>query len=242
MARQTRYGWRWLVVLFGGLAWLSIGCSPQSLTMFLLPFDGANKQEPEYKLFPDKKFYAEGKEIKLVVLSNFANAQFQPDIRPADHELADAVSEHLRLRCQANKQKLKLVPQAEVQSYQMKGIDDGDITPLDIGKKFKADYVLDLTIQKFSLYQEKSYPRMFCGNTQIGIKLYKMDTKGEEPVVFTKAYANRFTNTHGDALLEAGNSDPTDFRRAFMSKLGKEISRMFIPYDQDETKQSAPWD
>ena len=182
MAHQTRYGWRWFVVLVGGMAWLSVGCSPQSLTMFLLPFDGANKQEPECKLFPDKSLFAEGKEIKLVILSNFANAQFQPDIRPADRELADTLTEHLRLRCQANKQKLKLVPQADVQNFQMKGVaDDGDVTPLDFGKKFKADFVLDLTIQKFSLYQEKSYPRMFCGNAQIGIKLYKVDSKGEEP-------------------------------------------------------------
>ncbi len=87
MAHQSRYGWRWALVLCGGLAWLSIGCSPQSLTMFLLPFDD-NKKEPDYKLFPDKKFFAEGPEIKLVVLANFARTE----LRPRDHARGTGIS------------------------------------------------------------------------------------------------------------------------------------------------------
>ncbi len=243
MSRQSRYGWRWFLVLLGGLSWLSIGCSPQTLTMFMLPFED-NKAEPEYKLFPDKKLFAEGKEIKLVVLSSFARTELKPDIMPAAHELADVVSEHLRLRCQANKRTLKIVPQAEVRNFEMKELNtEGDVSPLDIGKKFKADFVLDMSIEKFGLFQEKSYPRMFGGSAQINIKLYKMDNKGENPVVFTKSYAATYTGSRGDSLMEVGNSNPAEFRHLFMSKrLGPDISRLFISYDPDETKKSAGWD
>src|SRR5947208_2436748 len=107
MSKQTRsrYGWRWFLVLLGGLSWLSIGCSPQTLSMFLMPFTD-NKVDPEYKLF------AADKEVTLVILSNFKDAQFQEEIRKADTELADQVSQFLRNRCEANKHKLKLIPQA----------------------------------------------------------------------------------------------------------------------------------
>jgi hypothetical protein len=242
MAHQSRYGWRWFLVLLAGAAWLSIGCGPQELTMFLLPFDD-NKQEPEYKLFPDKKFFAEGKDIKLIVLANFTRTELRPDIRPADRELAEAVSEHLRLRSQANKRTLKLVSEADVASFEMrlKEQNDGEASPLEIGKKFKADYVLDLAIEKFGLYQEKTFPRAFGGTAQIHIKLYKVDCKDENPLVFKKAYTGTYTGTRG-GLIEVGNSNPAEFRHLFMTKLGREISRMFIAYDPDETKQSAAWE
>src|SRR5262245_42038367 len=90
---RSRYGWRWLLVLIAGISGFSIGCNPQTLSMFLLPFTD-NKNDPEYKLF------AADKEINLVVLSSFAHRQFNPDYAPADHELAEHVALAMRKRCQ----------------------------------------------------------------------------------------------------------------------------------------------
>ena len=46
-AARSRYGWRWILILIGGLAWVSIGCSPQTLSVFLMPFTD-NNTPPEY--------------------------------------------------------------------------------------------------------------------------------------------------------------------------------------------------
>lgn len=228
---RSCYGLRWFLVLFGGLSWLSLGCNPQSLSMLLLPFND-NKKDPDFKLF------ATDKEVNLVILSNFTHAQFQPDLMPVDRELADSVASALRKRCQDNKHALKIVPQAEVRSFYQKQLSEGDVAPLEIGKNFKADYVLELSIDSFGLYQKGSYPKMFRGTAQITANLYKMKVKHEDPLVFTKHYRPDFAGSRG-VPMEVGNSNPADFRRIFMTRISRDISRSLIAFPLDELKE---WD
>ena len=79
-----RHRWRWIMVLIGLTSWISIGCTPASLTMMLMPWMD-NKLDPEYKLF------AADKELTVVILSNFAQPQLHPDPQPAEMELAEKV-------------------------------------------------------------------------------------------------------------------------------------------------------
>jgi hypothetical protein len=231
MAKQTRsqIGWRWFLVLFGGLSWLSLGCSPQSLSMFLMPF-GDNKTEPDgYKLFAEKD-----KELTVVVLSNFKESQFQEDIRKADTELADQVSMYLRKRCEENKHKLKLISQAQVRSYQLKQLAKDDLDPVEMGKHFKADFVLQLEIDSLRIYEPRSYPKMFRAASQIDVKLYKIKGKEDDGyVVLDKPYNAEFPKEPINA--EGGN--PAQFRRMFLDKAGREISRMFIAYPPEEMRE-----
>lgn len=235
MAHQPlapRLGWRWSLILCGGLAWLSLGCSPQTLTMFLLPFTD-DKKDPEYKLF------TKDSEVQLVILSNFATRQFQPEIMPADRELADSVAGHLRKRCQANKHNLKLVPQADVRAYQLKQMaEEGDVSPFEIGKHFKADFVLDLTIEQFGLFKKDGYPKMYGGSTRINVQLFDTKTKDEEPPVFRKSFVCEYSGSRG-IPMEVGNSNPADFRQMFIRRLGRDISRLLIAFPLDELKE---WD
>jgi hypothetical protein len=230
MAKKTRshYGWRWFLVLFAGLSWLSLGCSPQSLSMFLMPFTD-NKTDPEYKLFTADK------EITLVVLSNFKESQFQEEIRKADTELADQVSLFLRKRCEDNKHKLKLIAQAKVHSFQLNQIADYNFDPVEVGKKFKADYVLQLEIDSLRLYVPRSYPKLFQGTAQINVKLYKVKAKDDDGyLVFDKTYNPEFPKEPINA--EGGN--PAQFRRAFLEKAGREITRMFVAYPPEEKRDN----
>jgi hypothetical protein len=228
MTRKSRYGSRWLLVLFGALSWLSIGCNPQMLTMFLMPFQDG-KKDPEYKVFADSK------EIKLVVLSHFDTKPFQPELIPAEQELATSVCESLRERCTANKHTLKLIPQVEVRNFQLRQLsEDGAIAPLEIGKKFKADFVLDLSIEEFDIYQKRSVPRLYYGSTQVNIKLYKL-AKDDNSEVFSSRYRNEYNPNKG-VPLEVGNSNPAGFRNLYLKRVSRDISRMFIAFDPDELK------
>jgi len=233
MATRTntsRPGWRWLLVVFAGMAWLSLGCNPQTLSLMLLPFSDNNK-EPEYKLF------AADKEISLVILANFTDRQFQPEYIPADVELAEQLGAAMRKRCQANKHALKIVPQADVRALQQKYLSEGGGDALDIGKKFKADYVLDLSIEAFSLYQKDAFPKMYKGTSRINIKLYNVKAKDDDPLVFRKSINLDYSGSR--IPLEVGNSNPADFRQMFARRMGRDLSRMFIAFPADELKE---WD
>ncbi len=236
MARQirSRLGLRWFLFICS-LPWLAFGCNPQSLSMLLMPFTD-NKVDPtEYKLFKSDK--DKDKEVTLVVLANFKESQFQEEIRKADVELAEQVSHYLRKRCEENKNKLKLIPQAQVRSMQLKQLseDEHELDPVEMGKKFKADFVLHLEIERIQIYEPKSYPKMFRATTQININLYRMKAKDAEDAqpVRDKLYAVEYPK---DAIQMEGLS-PAQFRRSFLDKAGREISRMFIAFSPDELRE-----
>jgi hypothetical protein len=229
MVRHTSFAasrrWGWIVILLGGLAWVSIGCNPQSLSMIMMPWTD-NKAAPEYKLFSDKKT------IKLVILANFRleGRSMPQEIVPAEHELAESVSQFFNKRCLENKQKIEIVSHMKVRDFQVK---DPDANPIEIGKHFKADYVLELDINSLSVYA-KIQPKMFKGSAEIEANLYKMDAKEGEYKVFTKNIASEYPVSRPP--VEANGASPVPFRRAFITELGREISRLFIPFDPEEKK------
>lgn len=222
---------RWFPVFVAAAAWLSIGCNPAMLTMFLLPFTD-NKKDPEHLLF------AADKEITLVVLSKFSETETRPDYSPADVELGESVAGALRKRCQENKHKLKLIPQPDVRSHYLSQLaQDGDTSPVAIGKKFKADYILTLNIDSFSLYQKDALPRMYRGTARVNIDLYNVNAKGEDPLAFHTTHNADFGGSR--VPIEVGNRNPADFRHMFVRRMARDVSRMFIAFPLDELKE---WD
>jgi hypothetical protein len=219
----------WCLILLGCLAWLSLGCSPQTISMVLMPFVD-NNIEPEYKLCTPKK------EVKLVILASFAQAEFRDDMLPAETELPEHVKNAFRIRCNNTKYKVKVISSAEVRNFQQKeDLGTGETAALAIGKHFKADYVLDLSIRSFELYEPKSTPKLFRARTEIGVCLYKMNVKDEDPKVFTKSFSAVFPG-EGRGPSDAGNTPAAALRQVFLEKVARNLTRLFISYDPEEKK------
>jgi hypothetical protein len=225
VALASRRGW--FFILLGGLACIAAGCNPQALTMFAMPFTDP-KTPPDYKLFADNK------EVTLVILTSFAQQamQVREEVRPAEMELPEHVADAFRKRCQANKHKLKIVPQTEVHNYLQKELISGELSePVEIGAHFKADFVLDISIKKMSLYEPNSYPKILNGLTQIALTLYKVNVKEGEHKVYSKI---DFSYTSSNPMF--AEMDVATFRGGFLSKVARNISREFIAYDPEEKK------
>jgi hypothetical protein len=183
-----------------------------------------NKIEPEHKLF------AQDKELTLVILSSFAQPPINPDLQVAEMELPDKLAQFFRKRCQENNHKIKIVSYADVQNYRIKQGAIGPLTPLDTGKHFKADYVLDLTINNFSLYEKKAVDKLFRGEVEVSINLYKVDVKDGNNLVFNKVF-----NTEGTrSPMDAGNVSAAALRGLLLTKVSRDISKMFIAYPPEE--------
>jgi hypothetical protein len=225
---NSRYGWRWILILLGVVSWVSIGCSPQSLTMFLMPFDDNNIQ-PEYPLFKTEK------DITFAIITNFARPEIQPDLQAADVELAEMVSLAFRKRCEDNKHKIKLVPTVQVRSQELKQrqLTGGEVSAVDIGKSLKATYVLELTFNSLSLYEKITYPPHYRGRTNIVVSLYKVDVKDGDHKVFIKEYPRVYPSEP----VEASSMTPTSFRRNFLVKVSNDIAKMFISYPPEERRE-----
>ena len=216
------------LMLSGALVFCSIGCNPQMLTLALLPFDDG-KQQPEYKLFAEKK------EITIAIATSFARAQTDPDLQGADSELADDLETSFRLRCGENKHKIKFIPHAEVRSQQLKQSFSRDGNPVALGKSLKADYVLDVTINSLKLYDKIYGAKMFRGRGDLTINLYKMDVKDGSHRVFSKEYT-RVHPREDRPSIDAGASSAAAYRNLYVGKIASEVSRMFIAFDEREKK------
>jgi hypothetical protein len=235
MAKQTlhaksQYGWRWLLVLTGVLAWVSIGCNPQSLSMLLMPFQGDDGVQPEYKMF------IKDKEVTLAIVTNFVKPDIRPDMQGADTELAEQLSMAFRKRCEENKHKLKLIPMAQVRSNQLKQqLDGGDYSPVTLGAALKADYVLDLSVNSFSLYEKGNISKMFRGTTDISINLYSVVPKDGVHRVKSKEF--QCSHPRNGVPIDAGSLSVTSYRNIFAATVANDIVKMFVAYSPDEKHQ-----
>src|ERR1700686_920156 len=221
---KSRDGWMLVLVLIGGMAWVLPGCNPQMLYMLLAPMSDNNIQ-PEHKLF------AKDKEITLALLVNFApseRSQYSPDIQAAPAELAELTKDAFRKRCEENKHKLKIIPDAQVRSEEarQRQMTGGYVSPVELGKGLKADFVLDLTISSFSLYAKNPSPPMYRGKADLAITLFRMNTKADES---HKAFFKDFTRLYPrDDPIDASSTAPPAFRRSFLLKVANEVTKTFI--------------
>jgi hypothetical protein len=229
MGKETsRYRWRWALPVFGLLTWLSLGCSPQSLSMLMKPF-GSDRADPKFKMFTSDK------EVNLVILTNFTQPDLRPETAPIETELAEKVTQFVQSRCQENKHKVKIVPSAQVRSYMLKQLADGEFSPVEAGKHFKADFVLDLEIQSCELYEKKSHRQLYNGKAEIGVRLYKMHVKDGDRKVFSEDYHGAYPGELGPK--DASSMTTTQFRGIFLNIMARDISKMFIAYPDQERMQ-----
>ncbi len=226
----SRYGWRWMLVLSGFLAWCSIGCNPATFG-FLFP---ENHIQPEHKIFKGEKQYLVmgEKEVTMAVLCHFSEPQLRQELTGADVELAELVTQTLRKNAQENSHKLKIVPITEVRGYYHKQLATRDVNKIELGKHFKADYVLEITVGAMTLYEKNTYPAMFRGNTDIIVDLYDVNSKETNRKVFDKNFHVQYPGARGP--IDAGTANPSQFRGLFLTRIANDISKLFIEYPRTE--------
>jgi hypothetical protein len=225
---SSRVGWRWTLVLLGGLAWASIGCSPQTLAIFMMPFTDNNIQ-PEHKLF------ASDRELTLAFVSNFAVAEIHHDLREADAELADQMINAFKDRAQKNKHRIKFIPTAQVQGEQLKQkVVGGALDPAEIGRVLKADYVIDVKLNSFGIYEKNFHPPMYRGKADLTMTLYKVDAKAGEHRVFSKELPRVFPAN--SPPIQADGISASAFRSRFLAVLAGDVAKVFLAYPMEERR------
>jgi hypothetical protein len=215
---------RWVIVALGLLAGFSLGCSPASLAMLVLPWM-PNNVDPDYKLF------AKDKEITLVLLVNFAQPPIHPDHVSVKDELPDHVAQFFRKRCQENKHKIKIVSQVEARSQEQRLKAEGTYSPDELGKHFKADFVLELNVQSCSLYEKNHFPKAFRGVVEMSVHLHKLNAKDEDD--FHRDLKLEFPTGLREPI-DSGSTNPTAFRRMFLTKVARDVTKLFIAFPADE--------
>jgi len=220
--------WRWAAGILGTLA-LSVGfgCDLASMSYFLMPW-ADDKIPAQVKLTPPPKS-KEG--ATVLIMASFASLETRPEFQTVDRDLCDRVATELKKRADANKDKIKIVPYYQVKSYLNKELDAHVVDKREVGKHFKADYVINLEINNMSLY-EGSYRQLFRGTTEISVTVFNVDQPNGEGPIFEDVYHTEFP-ARGPIDAGGGNS-VLQFRSLFLNRLAKDLSRYFEAYPHDE--------
>jgi hypothetical protein len=227
--RKRYYGTAAYTILSGltlVVASLGTGCiNPATLAMPFMMFKD-DKEPAKMPLTKDKK-----KEVTVVILASFANQlDSRPEVQTVDRDLCVKLADEMKKRFEANREKVKIVPYNKVKSFVNKDQDINLTDKREIGKHFKADFVINLEINSMSFY-EGSYRQLFRGNTEIMVSVFDVNgDEGDGPVhndIFRTVYPE-------SGPLDAGSESVLSFRNMFMNRLGRELSRWFAAYPVDE--------
>jgi hypothetical protein len=134
-------------------------------------------------------------------------------------------------RFEKNHQKVKIVPYYKTLSYLNKQADAALLSKQEIGKHFEADYVINLEINSMRFYDEGSYKQLFRGNAEILVTVYDVHREPGEGPAYEDVYRIQYPS-HGP--LDASGSSVLQFRSAFMSRLARDLSRLFADYPTNE--------
>ncbi len=203
---------------------LCAGCDPATMMYFLTP---ETKEAPELRRLAsdDKK-----KEVKVVILT-YSAMEPRLEFTQADRQLADLLARQLADLAKANEEKLVIVPPRKVEEYKNQHPSRRGCEPCEVGKFFKADYVIYLELNQMSLYERGSANQMLRGRANISVSLIDMQhPDDQERSEFTCVYPS---DSRG-AIDVSPETPPNVFRAQFFAYVAKRLSWYFAPHSKRE--------
>jgi hypothetical protein len=96
----------------------------------------------------------------------------------------------------------------------------------ELAKHLDADYVIDLEINEMSLYEQGSGNTLFFGKTAISVTVLDV-AKADEGPAFRKEFTIDYPRSGSRPVSD---SNPLQFRRAFLTKVADELSWLFTAH------------
>lgn len=204
-----------------------IGCNPLHTIGFLTHKDVKVPAEAplEFKDGPKKK-----KEEVVVALFITQGGGQSLEFAGAEGALASEIAKKLPEMAKENKQKVNVLAQKDVNKFKMQHTNWKLMHPSERGKHLKADFVLDIQLDKMSMFQPGSLNQYYEGRADVTVDVYDVDAGPDEA---------KYTYVHPFAYPKTGWGDTTKpvsaFRREFLENLAVEICRHHIDYNQGST-------
>jgi hypothetical protein len=217
MGRVSRRG----VVLGLGLAAIGLGCG--GMNPFLLPYlwsDRQGKNPPEFPLNPPKK----GHEAKVVVFVS-SKMGLPADLTGVDRMLNAELIQTLDVLVKSNDEKVQLLKMPPIDKFKSENPNWRSSRPYeDIGKKFAADYVIDVEIQEMDLYKPGPRKDWLQGHATIWVDAYDLSKPLTEP-----AYKHEFTFEfpQGREIEKESQAQVSAFRMKFVQRIATDIAAKF---------------
>jgi hypothetical protein len=196
---------------------LTIGCNPLTLPFVLLRPE--QRLPAEYPLRPKEGEKADkDKEVSVVFLTGMTSGVTY-EFAGADRELATLLAKKLPEQAKASKEKITVIPPAQVDKFKMANPNWKAMHPAAIGKKLGADYVADLTLASMNVYQPGSANLIYEGRAEVSVDVYETATGGNEP---KHRYVIPFVYPR-TGMIAVSDKPPSRFKLEFLDQLAQEV-------------------
>jgi hypothetical protein len=212
LRRRTVFLSLWSAVLLAGCSF------PQSL-YFIMP---EAKDPAELKRLAEE----DGKKEVKVVLWTYMNLDPREEFIQADRLLAIKLADEIRRLSDENKEKVTIVKPNQVEQYKSRNPNWKTYELTRVGHDFDADYVIELEIDKLSLYEPKAYQQIYRGQTEIQVSVVDMKNPDDKP---SKEFTDRFpADARGD--MTPFEITPHTFRDRFLDHVAKRLAFYFVEH------------
>lgn len=186
------------------------GCSHFVILSYLLA--GPPSVEPDFDSQTRKSMSTPGKKVAVVC---FAPKELQWNHPQIDHKLAMALTARLA------QHHIKVIPAEEVRAW----TDEHPNweTAEEIGRATKADYVIEIELASYSLFEGTS-TTLYRGRTEAYVHVVEMDAEGHGERIYTKAldfvFPTQVPRSSYDQTL-------SHFQKEYLSMLSERMGFLF---------------
>lgn len=201
-----------------GLLFVGFGCNPASLSYFL--FRGDQRAPAEAKAFEAKR---DKREVVVAVLVNAPANSIE--FAGLDRDLTNALSRVFDEQSKDKKPHVKVVERAKLDKFKATTPGWRSMTTSEIGKELGADYVLDMTVTAFSLYEPGTGRNMYMGQSSATVTAYETATGNE----FAQYFVEAPLESRPAESMPAGQ-----YKTQLVQKLALRTSWKHIPHVTDQ--------
>lgn len=198
---------------------LAAGCSFPGAMYFLMP----EAKEPA----GCKRLASEDKkeEIKVVVWT-YVPLETREEFVQVDQRLAELLAQQINQMSKENNEKVTVVSPRKVEVYKNEHPDWNSIDPVKVGRYFQADYVINVEINKLSLYEPNTHETLLRGRANFRVKLVDVKHPDESPSFqnFNDMYPNEAR------FVDGSDMDRFSFRDVFLAHTAKHLAFLFVDH------------
>jgi hypothetical protein len=169
----------------------------------------------------------DSKEVK-VVLWTYMSLDPREEFIQADRALAAKLAEEIRRLSAENKEKVTVVKPNLVEQYKSRHPNWQALNLEQIGHDFKADYVINLEIDKLSLYEPNATETLFRGYAHIHVSVMDVNAPDDKQ---EKEFTDHYP-TEGRGRFDAFDMEPSLFREKFLEHLARRLSYYFVDHQK----------
>ena len=208
---------RRLVLSLAAVAIVSLsGCAQAVLLGYLI--GGPPSIEPDFDA--QTGFSVTAEDIKVAVVC-YAPKELKWDFEKLDEEIAAAVSQRLFMGGAKN-----VIDPDYIRAW-MEENPDWE-RPEEIGAAFGVDYVVDIEINSFSLYEENS-TTLYRGRTDAQVNVVAMDDPESELAEGERIYSKQVDLVYPTRIPRSTQEESyQQFKRDYLSRLSETIGWIFI--------------